>query len=41
MEQLSGDVLKITALNLPVKNILNLCQTSKRFQQYICNHKPF
>jgi len=41
MQQLSGDILRITALNLPVRDILNLCQTNKQYQQYICNNKPF
>src|SRR6516164_10543239 len=41
MQQLPADVLRITALNLPVKDILNLCQTNKQYQQYICNNKPF
>lgn len=41
MEQLTGDELRITALQLPIKDILNLCQTNKKFQQSICNSKPF
>lgn len=41
MEQLPSDILRLVALNLPLSDILELCKTSKRFQQHICNHKPF
>ena len=41
MQQLSSDILRLTALNLSVRDILNLCQVNKQYQQYICNYKPF
>lgn len=41
MEQLPIDVLRETALRLPLKDIFKLCRTNKRFQQHICNYKPF
>jgi hypothetical protein len=41
MQQLPLDILRIAALNLPVRDILNLCQTGKQYQRYICNNKPF
>src|SRR6516165_11154845 len=41
IQKLPLDILRITALNLPVRDILNLCQTNKQYQQYICNNKPF
>ena len=41
MQLLTADILRIIALNLPVRDILNLYQTSKQYQQYICNNKPF
>jgi Leucine-rich repeat (LRR) protein len=41
IQKLPLDVVRITALNLPVRDILNLCQTNLKYQQYICNNKPF
>src|SRR6516162_9827527 len=41
MQQLPGDVLRTTALNLSVKDIFNLCQVNKQYKQYICDYKPF
>jgi Leucine-rich repeat (LRR) protein len=41
MHQLPTDILRLIALNLSIRDILNLCQTNKQYQQYICNNKPF
>lgn len=41
MERLPIDTLRITALKLPLSDIFKFCQSNKRFQQYICNYKPF
>lgn len=41
MELLPPDILRETALKLPLNDIFKLCRTSKKFQQYICNYKPF
>lgn len=35
------DILRETALKLPLKDILKFCQTNKRFQEHICHYKPF
>lgn len=41
MEQLSPDALRILALNLPLKQILALCQINKRFRSNIYDNKQF
>src|SRR6516225_4732071 len=41
LQKLPPDILRLIALNLDVRDILNLCQTNKQYQQYICNNKPF
>jgi Leucine-rich repeat (LRR) protein len=41
MDNIPADILRVIALNLPIRDILNLCQTNKRYQQHICNNKPF
>lgn len=41
LSKLPPDVLRVTALNLPLRDILNLCETNKQYQQAICNSKSF
>ena len=41
MEKVSPDLLKLLALELDNKTLFNLCKTSKRMNQNICNSKDF
>ena len=41
MESSSKDVLVKIALEMSLKDILNLCLTNKRFNAYICNNESF
>jgi len=41
MERLSLDVIMYMAMNMDVPEILTLCETSKRFNRFICKNQKF
>lgn len=38
---LTPDAMRVTALNLPIQDVVNLCRSNKRFNEVICDTLPF
>src|SRR6516225_5192670 len=41
ISNLPADIIRETALNLPLRDIFKFCQTNKKFNKAICQYKPF